>query len=97
MVSYVYILYSKSLDQYYIGSTILSIESRLDRHIESYYGNKKFTSKAKDWIIFHSIKCAQKEQSQNIERHIKRMKSRKYIENLKVYPEITIRLLEKHR
>ena len=35
------------------------------------------------------IDCDCKNQGINIERHIKRMKSKKYIENLKAYPKIS--------
>jgi putative endonuclease len=36
------------------------------------------------------------EQAHKIENHIKKMKSKKYIENLKKYPEISLRLLQKY-
>jgi putative endonuclease len=43
-----YILYSKSLDKYYIGFTGDSIEVRIFKHLASHKG---FTAKAKDWQL----------------------------------------------
>ncbi len=91
---YCYLLYSSILDRYYIGSTTLQPDERLVNHLTEYYGKSKFTSKVNDWILFYSIECHTKQQAQNIERHIKRMKSKTYIRNLKKYPEITVKLLE---
>ena len=65
---------------------------RLERHIANYYGVKKFTAKADDWEVFLSIQCQSITQARRIEKHIKRMKSRKYIRNLKIYPEIIDKL-----
>ena len=87
-----YILYSKSLGKYYIGATSIDTAERLDRHSSGYYDNK-FTSKANDWELFLEIVCLHVKQAFAIEAHIKRMKSRKYIENLKRYPEMVEKLL----
>nr|WP_309759194.1 GIY-YIG nuclease family protein [Flavobacterium sp.] len=43
---YVYILFSKSRDMYYIGSTSMVVEERLRRHLSDHKG---FTARAKDW------------------------------------------------
>jgi len=85
------------LDRYYTGSTTLLPDERLDNHLVNYYGKSKFTSKAKDWILFYNIECQTKSQAQCIERHIKRMKSKIFNENLKKYPEISIKLLLKYK
>jgi len=90
-----YVLYSPSINQYYVGITTESVESRLFKHNEAFYG-KTFTSKVNDWILYLEIPCECKEQLFRIEKHIKRMKSRIYIENLRKYPEIIIRLCEKY-
>jgi putative endonuclease len=97
MKSIVYILYSESLDRYYIGSTVLEVSERLERHISNYYGNTKYTHKAKDWDIYLTIYCESKNQARRIEYYIKRMKSRKYIENLKSFPENTQALLSRFK
>ena len=90
---YCYILHSPSTDTFYVGSTGTSIDERIERHLNKYYGNSKFTAKFNDWVLFHSIPCNSFKQALAIERHIKNMKSKKYIKNLKLYPEITDKLL----
>ena len=94
MNNLVYIIYSKVLDKYYVGETV-DIENRLVEHNEGKY-KKAFTKKAKDWSVFLLINCATKQQALKIEKHIKRMKSRVYIENLKKFPEIVKRLKERY-
>jgi putative endonuclease len=49
MSFHVYILYSKSIDQYYIGHTA-EIHDRLFRHNNS---GSKSTKKANDWELFY--------------------------------------------
>ena len=90
-------LHSNTLNRYYIGSTILLPDERLKRHLEEYYGSSKFTAKVSDWTIFFTIECETLAQAKKIESHIKRMKSKRYIENLIKYPEISLRLLEKYK
>jgi putative endonuclease len=91
----VYILYSPSLDRFYTGATSLPVETRHERHLIEYYGTK-YTAAAKDWEIFFQIDCATMAQAFQIEKHIKNMKSKKYITDLKAYPEIVQRLKEKY-
>ena len=93
MIHTVYILHSCSLNRYYIGYTS-NFESRLDFHKNA--ESHKFTAKANDWKVFLKINCEDKHQALAIEKHIKSMKSKIYIENLLKYPEITIKLLEKY-
>jgi putative endonuclease len=90
-----YILFSKQSDKFYIGITQEGVEQRLEMHNTSGYGNH-FTSVANDWVIYHVINCSSVSQSMKIEKHIKRMKSRKYIENLKLYPAMTEKLLNEY-
>ncbi len=92
---YCYILHSNSLDRFYTGITILTPGTRLKRHLEKYYGNTKFTAKADDWHLFFFFECKSEKQARKIEQHIKKMKSKKYIQNLKKYPQMTKRILEK--
>ena len=80
--------YSPSLDKFYIGSTALAPKERLSRHLSTYYGSGKFTAQAKDWELYHEIACDSKQQAHLIERHIKSMKSKVYIKNLKEFPEM---------
>ena len=87
-----YILYSATLDSFYTGSTILEPGARLERHLSGFYGSTKYTSKAKDWELYIEISCSSLNQARQIERHIKRMKSKKYINDLVIYPEIIEKL-----
>ncbi|MBR11036.1 MAG: excinuclease ABC subunit C [Rickettsiales bacterium] len=92
-----YILHSKKLNRFYTGSTELDALDRLDLHLGKYYGKDKFTAKADDWTLFLVIECDNKSQAMAIEKHIKKMKSSKYISNLKQYPEMIVKLLEKYK
>jgi putative endonuclease len=82
------------LDKYYIGFTQELLSSRLERHNSGFYGSSKYTVIASDWEIYLAFSCSSVSQGLAVERHIKRMKSRRYIENLKAYPEMRKKLLE---
>ena len=97
MNALIYILHSQKLQRFYTGSTQLGTSERLEMHLTKYYGNNKFTARADDWTLVLSIECANNKQAQAIERHIKNMKSAKYINNLKTYPEIIQKLLGKYK
>jgi len=73
----------------------LEPKDRLQRHLEQYYGNQKFTSLAKDWELFLDIPCETNITARKIEEHIKKMKSKKYIQNLKKYPELIDKLRQR--
>ena len=90
-----YVIFSPSISQYYVGITSELVETRLLKHNEAYYG-KSFTSKVNDWLIYLEIPCECTRQMFQIEKHIKRMKSKIYIENLKKYPEMIDKLQEKY-
>jgi len=96
MTYYVYILFSKKLNRYYTGSTNLPPEDRLKQHNEGFNDNG-FTTKGIPWVLFLSLECKSREQARNVEFHIKRMKSRKYIENLKLYQELCQKLLNRYQ
>ena len=93
---YCYILFSKKLDRFYVGSTSLSPKIRLERHLNQYYGKNKFTANANDWVLFLEIKCSSINQSLLIEKHIKKMKSKIYIRNLSKYEEMISNLKQKY-
>jgi putative endonuclease len=50
MICFLYILYSASLDLYYIGSSE-NPQERLRKHLANHKG---FTSRAKDWTICYT-------------------------------------------
>ena len=77
-VFYVYILYSKSINQYYVGQT-QNIEVRLEQHNSS---RSKSTKKANDWILVYEEMFNSRSEAMNREKEIKSKKSRKYIEKL---------------
>ena len=89
----VYILYSVSADRYYIGQTE-DLEKRLIEHNQHVFKDS-FTLIVKDMEIIHEYPCVYREQALKIEYHIKKAKKRLYLENLRKYPEISLRLLEK--
>ncbi len=91
----VYILYSKTLEKYYIGSC-LNLDERLAEHRNKIYSDS-FTSIVCDWELFYCLDDLEYKQARNIELHIKKMKSCTYIENLKVYAEISLKLKEKYK
>ena len=74
----VYIIYSETIDSYYIGQTS-NLEDRLYRHGNS---GSKSTKKAKDWKLVYKEVYKSRSESVQREREIKNQKSRKYIEQL---------------
>ena len=95
-MAHCYILYSNSLDRFYTGSTDLEPAQRLNLHLSKYYGIQKYTAAASDWVLYLVLSCQSIEAARAIERHIKNMKSKKYIQNLQRYAEMRNRLLEKY-
>ena len=70
-----YILYSKSIDSYYVGYTN-SIERRLSEHNRK---KNKFTDKGIPWILVYSEQFINKKNAMERERFIKSRKSRTFI------------------
>ncbi|KGD69100.1 GIY-YIG nuclease family protein [Flavobacterium aquatile] len=75
---YIYIIFSKSLNKYYVGSC-QDIEKRLEDHLNS---RSKFTKTAKDWELKYSEEYNTRSEAYQREMKIKKMKSRIYIEKL---------------
>jgi putative endonuclease len=75
--------------------TTSEVSARINKHNNHSYGNHRFTAKSDDWEEFLVINCANNSQAIMVERHIKKMKSKVYIENLKKFPEMVEKLLEK--
>ncbi len=90
----VYIIYSKEIDWFYIGSC-LNLGARLKKHNQGVFSSS-FTSKTNDWTIFYHIKDLSEYTARKMERHIKRMRNRAYLLNIKKYPEISQKLIEKY-
>lgn len=92
---HVYILYSKKLDKFYIGNTDLLPLERLNQHNTS-FNKGSFTTRGIPWILFLELSCSSRLQARKVELHIKKMKSRKYINNLKQYSEMQEKLLQRY-
>ena len=72
---YVYIIYSKIKDKYYIGQTS-NLENRLETHrIRKNLG-------ANDWVLKYSETFATRSEAMKRELEIKNKKRRAYIEGL---------------
>ena len=93
MEYYVYILYSQNLGKYYIGYSS-NVDKRIELHLNS--AKNKFSHKANDWKLMHTIDCCCKSHALEIEKHVKAMKSKVYIVNLMQYPEMTAKLKIKY-
>ncbi len=76
----VYILYSERLDRYYTGQTD-SLSRRLSEHNGEDNGGS--TRSGRPWVLYLSIACESRLHAVRIERRIKQMKSRVYLERLK--------------
>ncbi|MFC3758764.1 GIY-YIG nuclease family protein [Chryseobacterium tructae] len=70
---YCYILYSVSLDKYYVGHSCEDLQERLRKHLSDHKG---FTSKVKDWIIIYTESFNSKIDAYKREREIKEWKSK---------------------
>jgi putative endonuclease len=92
-MAYVYIIYSGSADRFYIGSC-LNLEQRLVEH-NNHSFPESYTKIARDWQLFWSLGGLKQDEARAIEGHIKAMKSRVYIDNLKKYPEMTQKLRDR--
>ncbi|MDX2173109.1 MAG: GIY-YIG nuclease family protein [Bacteroidota bacterium] len=93
-MAFVYILYSQSTDTFYIGSC-KDLKQRLLEHQEKVF-EKSYTSYIDDWNLYFSIDNIDYSLARKIELHIKRMKSKKYLENIKMYPQIAHKLILKY-
>ena len=91
-MAFVYILYSQKINRYYVGSCI-NLSERLMEHRTGKY-EKSYTTKPNDWQLFYFIPDLDYKQARLIENHLKKMKSKKYIENLSKYQEISLKLIQ---
>ena len=73
-----YILYSVTLDVYYVGSTG-NLDDRLKRHNS---GRSTFTKPGVPWKLVYQKEYETKMEANRAELYIKSQKSRRYIENL---------------
>jgi putative endonuclease len=74
-----YIIYSQSTDRYYIGSTGVGVEKRVERHNE---GWSRSTKSGTPWKVKYVKSFKTKTEALKWEHKIKRQKSRAFIERL---------------
>jgi putative endonuclease len=86
-----YILYSSKLNRYYTGETP-DVAARLLYH-NSPELNTNSTKAGIPWEIKLIIPCEDRSQALKVERHIKRMKSKRFIESLIEYPELVHKIV----
>jgi len=78
----VYILFSASLNRFYVGYTGDIIENRLRKHNSNH---KRFTGKQSDWVLKYTETFATKTEAMKREKQIKAWKSRDKIDSLISY------------
>jgi len=75
-MAHCYILFSSSLDKYYVGSTQSTLSERINKHNTNYYG-KHLTSQVEDWELYLGIACSSIEQARKMESYIKENEKQK--------------------
>jgi len=95
MNAYCYIIFSKNLGKFYVGACQGNVKDRMQKHNNHAYGLHRFTAKANDWEHFLTILAKNYAHATRIEKHIKSMKSSRYIRNLKKYPELVEKVIQK--
>ncbi len=86
-----YILYSTKFNRYYTGETP-DVNARLLYH-NSYELNTNSTKAGIPWEIKLIIPCDDRIHAIRVEKHIKRIKSKHFIENLLKYPELVQKIV----
>ena len=93
MNHYLYIIYSEQLDKFYVGETS-NVEQRISIH-NSHEIKSAYTKAASDWVLKLSFNCANRNEALYLERFIKRMKSKKFIEKIVNDPQALNDILSK--
>jgi putative endonuclease len=74
-----YILFSKTLQKFYIGFTAGDMNERLYKHLSNHTG---FTAKAKDWVVVYTENFPTKNEALAKEKQLKNWKSNKRVKEL---------------
>ncbi len=90
---YLYIIHSATLDSYYVGESP-DVNRRLKQHNEHYF-KSNFTKGATDWKISMKYNCSNREEALFLEKFIKKMKSRVFIEKVVDNPKILTDILKR--
>ncbi len=91
---YVYVIKSLKNGSFYIGKTS-NLVDRLHFHNTAEL-NVGVSRNGIPWAYFYTLEVEDAKAAGKIEDHIKKMKSRKYISDLKKYPEISQKLIKKY-
>jgi putative endonuclease len=78
-MNYFYIIFSASVNKYYIGHTSDSLDERIRKHNSNHEG---FTGGSGDWNLMYHEVFETKSEASSRERQVKSWKSRKAIEKL---------------
>jgi putative endonuclease len=90
---FIYILYSKKLDRYYVGTTD-DVVKRLSEHNSGLY-DRSFTAKGIPWDLRLSFECETSEKAYFLERFLKGMNSRIFLEKVVADSNILLDVLSK--
>ena len=74
---YVYILFSSSLEKYYVGYTD-NVNRRLNQHNA---GKGDYTSKGIPWFLVAAIECISKSDAIQLELKIKKRGAKRYLQD----------------
>jgi putative endonuclease len=79
MTYFIYIIYSSCIDRYYVGYSS-NPWNRLIQHNSN--AKNKYTGRATDWVLKSTFEAENESGAIQLERFIKKQKSRKLIEQL---------------
>ena len=79
----------------FIIGSCKALPDRIDQHLNKEF-SKNFTTAAEDWELYFSVDELSYSQARLIESHVKKMKSKIYVQNLIKYPEIIEKLKLKY-
>ncbi|EAZ79819.1 GIY-YIG nuclease family protein [Algoriphagus machipongonensis] len=82
-MSVCYIIFSPSLNKFYTGITQEPVHIRIEKHNKHQYGAHRFTAKATDWELYLLLEAQSYSHARRMELKIKKMKSAKFIRDLK--------------
>ena len=90
---FLYIIYSRSTDKFYIGETY-NVMERVEKHNSHYYPSS-YTKIAQDWEMVLSFECINENNAIYLEKFVKKMKSKKFIKKIIADPSILKDILYK--
>ncbi len=94
-MTYLYFIHSPSKNKIYVGVTT-HLQERLKKHNDHAYAGA-FSKIATDWELIFQKEFEDKQEALFLEKFIKKMKSRKFIEKVIQQPEILEDILTKRK